>query len=122
MHEVLEQFYLNQTEPNKSCFMALRSIILNLDKDVTETLKYGMPCFCYQKKMFCYLWTDKKTSLPYLLFVEGNFLHHPKLEKGTRSRMKTFTVDPKEDLPLETIRLLLTDALALYKSGKIKIK
>jgi len=23
-------------------------------------------CFCYKKKMFCYLWTDKKTDEPYL--------------------------------------------------------
>ncbi|WP_373397249.1 DUF1801 domain-containing protein [Algoriphagus halophilus] len=64
MHEVLEQFYLNQSEPNKSCFMALRSIILNLDKDVTETLKYGMPCFCYQKRCFAIYGQIKRRVFP----------------------------------------------------------
>lgn len=122
MNETLEQFYLNQPEPNKSCFFALRSIILNSDKDISETVKYGMPCFCYRKKMFCYLWTDKKTRNPYLLFVEGSFLQHPKLEQGNRSRMKTYPVDPKADFPLESIQQLLGDAIDLYKSGKIKIK
>jgi hypothetical protein len=31
-----------------------------------------MPCFCYQRKAFCYLWTDKKTANPYILIAEGN--------------------------------------------------
>ena len=48
--------------------------------------------------MFCYLWTDKKTNDPYLLFVEGQYLDHPKLETGTRKRMKIFRVNPKEDI------------------------
>lgn len=49
------QYYEDQEEPNKSCLLALRSIILGQDRDVTETRKWGMPCFCYRKKMFCYL-------------------------------------------------------------------
>jgi hypothetical protein len=68
-----DAFYLNQEEPNKSCLLALRTIILDQDKQITETRKYGMPCFCYKGKMFCYLWTDKKTDEPYILMVEGNF-------------------------------------------------
>lgn len=117
-----DNFYLNQEEPNKSCLLALRQIILEQDAAVTETRKYGMPCFCYQKKMFCYLWTDKKTKEPYILFVEGKLLDHPKLEQGNRSRMKIFRIAPNKDLPLETIELLLTQALDLYKNGTIEIK
>jgi len=63
-------FYLDKKEPNKSCLLALRDIILNQDENVSETKKYGMPCFCYKKKMFCYLWIDNKTNEPYSLFVE----------------------------------------------------
>ena len=77
-------FYLNKEEPNKSCLLALRNIILSQDENITETTKYGMPCFCYKKKMFCYLWIDKKTTEPYILFVEGKHLNHPKLETGNR--------------------------------------
>lgn len=122
MIDELDGFYLNKEEPNKSCLLALRDIILKQDVDVTETKKYGMPCFCYKKKMFCYLWMDKKTQEPYILFVEGKHLNHPKLEAGSRARMKTFSVDPLKDLPLNEIEFLLNQALDLYRNGVIKIK
>lgn len=122
MIEELQQFYLNQEEPNKSCLLTLRSILLEQDIHVTETRKYGMPCFCYKKKMFCYLWTDKKTKEPYLLLVEGNLLDHPLLEKGDRSRMKIFRVDPNKDLPIVLLKDLLGMALDLYRKGIVKTK
>ena len=77
MVDKLHDYYLSKKEPNKSCLLALRSLILQQDPNITETQKYGMPCFCYRKKMFCYLWTDKKTDAPYLLMVEGKHLDHP---------------------------------------------
>ncbi|MEL0456315.1 DUF1801 domain-containing protein [Flavobacteriaceae bacterium SZ-1-7] len=115
-------FYLSKTEPNKSCLITLRKVILNQGENVSETTKYGMPCFCYKKKMFCYLWVDKKTDEPYILFVEGNHLTHPKLETGTRNRMKIFRVNPNRDIPLKTIEALLKGALDLYRNGTISIK
>lgn len=115
-----DNFYLSQKEPNQSCLLALRNIILKQDANVTETTKYGMPCFCYKKKMFCYLWTDKKTNKPYILMVEGKHLEHPKLEAGNRSRMKIFRVDPHKDFPLDTIQTILNQALNLYRNGIIK--
>lgn len=114
-------YYLSKNEPNKSCLLALRSIILQQDENVTETLKWGMPCFIYKKKMFCYLWVDKKTDEPYILFVEGKHLDHPELEEGNRSRMKIFRLNPNKDLPIDTINNLLSVALDLYKNGTIKI-
>ena len=114
-------FYLDKKEPNKSCLLALRDIILSQDGNITETKKYGMPCFCYKKKMFCYLWIDKKTIEPYILFVEGQYLEYSKLEAGNRARMKIFRVNPNEDIPINTIELLLDKALDLYRNGTIKI-
>ena len=122
MGEELHNYYLNKKEPNKSCLLALRSIILNQDTNVTETQKWGMPCLCYKKKMFCYLWTDKKTDEPYILMVEGKYLDHPELEEGNRSRMKIFRVNPNKDLPIKTIELILHKALDLYRTGIIKLK
>ncbi len=118
----LDQFYIENDEPKRSCLLALRDIILSTDTAITETRKYGMPCFCYQNKMFCYLWVDKKTDQPYLLMVEGKHLNHPKLEKGDRSRMKIFRVDANNDLPLETIQTILNQALDLYRNGIIRIR
>ncbi|HYF70106.1 MAG TPA: DUF1801 domain-containing protein [Ohtaekwangia sp.] len=117
-----QTYYLTKDEPYKSCLLALRNIILKQDSNVSETVKWGMPCFCYKKKMFCYLWTDKKTQAPYILFVEGKHLNHSKLEQGSRSRMKVFKVDPNKDLPRNTIEHLINDALNLYRNGTIKVK
>jgi len=112
---MVSTFYLKQSEPTKSCLLAMRDILLGLDDNITETVKYGMPCFCYGPKMFCYLWTDKKTNNPYFLLVEGQQIDHPALEAGTRKRMKTLTVNPTEDLDIETINDVLNLALSLYQ-------
>lgn len=122
MVEQLHSFYLDKEEPNKSCLLALRDIILNQDTAIAETRKWGMPCFCYKKKMFCYLWIDKKTEEPYILMVEGKYLDHPELEEGNRSRMKIFRVNPNKDLPIRTIEGILQKALDLYRTGIIKLK
>lgn len=122
MNISLSNFYTAQQEPNKSCLLALRDIILEQDKAVNETLKYGMPCFCYGKKMFCYLWVDKKTNEPYLLMVEGKHLQHPQLESGNRARMKVLKINPNKDLPLAVIKSILNEALDLYRKGVIKVK
>lgn len=117
----LEKYYTNQEEPVKSCLFALRSIILDQDKRVTETQKWSIPCFCYQKKMFCFLSTDKKTNAPYILFVEGKRLKHPALVQGNRTRMKILPIDPNRDFPVNTITSLLQEALDLYRNGIIKL-
>lgn len=123
MIEEVLSYYFEQEEPQKSCLLALRSIILAQDNvNITETQKYGMPCFCFRKKMFCYLWTDKRTKEPYILFVEGKHLDHPELEAGSRSRMKILKINPNKDLPLEVISLLLNEALDLYRQGIVKLK
>jgi len=117
-----DNFYLKREEPNKSCLLALRDIILKQDVNLSETRKYGMPCFCYRKNICCYLWVDKKTDEPYILMAEGRYLNHPELETGDRSRMKIFRINPREDLPLTTIQTILQQAILLYKNGTIKMK
>ena len=117
-----DEYYFKKDEPNKSCLLALRNIILAQDTNISETKKWGMPCFCYKKRMFCYLWTDKKTNEPYILLVEGKHLNHAELEVGKRSRMKIFRINPDKDLPIQTLEILLNTALDLYRKGTIKIK
>lgn len=115
-------FYFKQEEPNQSCLLAMREIILKADAEVEETIKYGAPCFLFRGKMFCFLWLDRKTDEPYFLMVEGKRLDNPALEAGDRKRMKILRVNPHEDLPIETINSVLNEALALYKNGTIKTK
>ena len=110
----LEQAYLKQEEPNRSCLLAIREIILAEDEFLTESLKYGMPFFSYKGKMFCYFWFDKKTKHPYIGFSEGRFMQHPKLISDGRKRIKIYPIDPNADIPIEEFRELLQLAIQVY--------
>jgi hypothetical protein len=118
----LDNYYLQQDEPIKSCLLALKAIILSQDKNITNTWKYGMPFFCYKGKMFCYLWVHKKHKQPYIGIVEGKRIDFPDLIMEKRSRMKIMLFDPNENLPVKTVKNILQQAINLYKTGEIKIK
>ncbi|MCD7975692.1 MAG: DUF1801 domain-containing protein [Tannerellaceae bacterium] len=122
MREALYDFYLQCEEPQQSTLLALRNIILEHDQHISETMKYGMPCFLYRKNIFCYLWMDQKTKEPYMLMAEGNRLNHPALEKGNRARMKILRTDPYADLPFSTIKAILQEGINLYINGIVKLK
>lgn len=74
-----------------------------------------MPCYYYNGKRICYLWTDKKTNQPYILFVDGNKIEHPDLIQGERKRMKIFYVDAVRDIDVKKIQELLHIIVGLYK-------
>lgn len=111
----IDLWYLNHKEPNRSCLQALRSYILQFDDRLEDCWKYRMPMFCLNGKMFCYLWTDKKTHQPYLGIVEGRKVEHPLLVQGDRARMKILYIDPEKDLPIETLSEILSQATRLYQ-------
>lgn len=117
-----DDFYEKQEDSIREVFFALREIILQQDKDITNVLKYGMPFFCYKGKMFCYLWTHKKLKQPYIAIVEGKYFEESFLIQENRSRMKIMLLDSNEDLPIERIQDLVKKAINLYKTGIIKIK
>jgi hypothetical protein len=118
----LDNFYMNQSEPIKGTLLALRDCILRQDKDITNSWKYGVPFFCYQGKMFCYLWLHKKYKQPYIGIVEGKRFDEPFLIQEDRKRIKIMLIDPNEDLPIETIEYIVQKAINFYKSGEIRIK
>lgn len=118
----IDNFYLQQDEPVKGTFLALRGVIMKQDKNITEEWKYKMPFFCYKGKMFCYLWFHKKFKQPYIGIVEGKLFDEPFLIQEGRSRMKIMLFDPTKDLPVKTIDRILRKVLDYYRTGKIPIK
>lgn len=108
-----DTFYYKQPEPQQSCFLALRELITGHDMFIGETVKYGMPCFTYKDKPLCYLWKDKKTAEPYVLFVDGQLMNHPALESGDRAKMKILRVNPSRDLKIDSILSILKEAILL---------
>ena len=111
----LDQYFLDLEEPTKSCMQASRDYILAHDVNISEAWTYRLPFFLYKRKMFCYFWSDRKTGLPYIGFVEGRNIDHPLLEQGNRKRMKILRIDPPQDLPIETMEEIMGMAIKLYK-------
>ena len=111
----LNYFYENQKEPYRSCFLALRSIILNYSPDFTEASKYKLPFFIYKNKNFCYLWQDKKTKMPYIGINHGVKIEHPALFQGDRKQFKLLYVDPSKDIPIDSMYEVFDLAVKLYK-------
>jgi hypothetical protein len=114
MIKEIDNYFLQQAEPVKSCLLTLRGIILKYDQHISEAWKYRMPFYCYKGKMCCYLWVDKKSSRPYLGIVEGKQIKDDNLVQGDRARMKIILFDPEKDLPIKKINALLSKVTALY--------
>lgn len=116
-----DDFYLQQEEEVSATLLVLKKIIMMQDKAITSEWKYGMPFFCYKRKMFCYLWVHKKYKQPYIGIVEGKHFSQQFLIQEKRSRMKIMLVDSNKDLPIENINAVLQQALNLYKTGVVKL-
>jgi len=111
----IDNYFMNQSEPVKNCLQFLRGHILKQDVNITEAWKYGMPFYCYNKRMMCYLWVHKKYHQPYLGIVEGKQINHPGLIMEKRARMKILLLDPNKELPMKNINSILKNVIALYK-------
>lgn len=110
----LDNFFIKHSEENNACFQFLRGHILSFDENITEHYKWKLPFYYYKGKMFCYLWTDKKTNMPYVCFAKGSKSNNPHLELGTRKTMKSLTINPNEDIPVEVLNEILTEMAQLY--------
>lgn len=111
----IDTYFSKKEEPTKSCLLFLRHHILHTDSNISEAWKYGMPFYCYNGKMFCYLWVHKKYKQPYLGIVEGKKINHPHLIIEKRARMKIILFDPTKDLPIKAIDSILRATLKLYR-------
>ncbi len=106
MTRPIDDFFLKNEEPIRSCLQFLRLHITKMDRNITEKWLYGMPFFYYKGKRFAYLWIHKKYRRPYIGFVEGKRMNHPDLILEKRKKMKILLLDPYKDLPVEKLMLL----------------
>ncbi len=111
----LESFFRLKPEPQQSCLYFLRSIITGFHQDIRETFKWKLPFYTFRGKTFCYLRIDKKNDYPYVCFTKGLEMNHPSLEIGDRKKMKTFYVNPYEDIDIKTLTEILNEAISLYQ-------
>ncbi len=111
----IDEYFLQKEEPVKSCLQFLRELILKHNGGFTEAWKYGMPFYCLNGKMVCYLWVHKKYHQPYIGIVEGKSIKHPDLLQEKSARMKILLIDANKDIPVKKINGILKEVLALYK-------
>lgn len=109
----VDDFFLKQEEPVKSCLLALKTVIREIDPAIELTLRYGMPFFILKGKRFCYLWIHKKHQQPYIGFVDGNQLSNPELLQEDRTRMKILLIAPEQDIPVELVEILVREAIKI---------
>jgi Domain of unknown function (DU1801) len=112
---VTDEWFLKQEEPARSCLQFLRVFILDFDKGITESWKYGMPFYSYKGKMICYVWVHKKFRQPYLGVVDGNKIQQPGLLQEKRARMKILLVDPATNMPVARLRAIMKAIIDLRK-------
>lgn len=110
----IDDFFLQKEEPLRSCLQFLRELILQQDKGMTEAWKYKLPFYCYNEKMFCYLWIHKKYQQPYIGFMDGTKMTHPDLLIENRSRIKILLIDPNKDIPIKKINAIIKMALRFH--------
>src|ERR1043165_7661889 len=97
----------------------LRKIVL--DGDLVEELKWGKPCFTYQKKNVAIIIPLKDACA--LSFFKGAWLKDPKrilqkIGEGQAGRWIKFT-SPKEISALQaTLRYYIYEAIKVEESGK----
>ena len=115
MINAVDNYILNLPETDKNCMLFLRSWILKQHPLITESLKYGMPFYSFNKKMFCYLWKSKTHPFPYIGFVNGHQLHHKDLLQEKRARMKILLVNPNEDIPVKKLNVIFEEAIKLMQ-------
>lgn len=112
----VDDFFNNLTEPNKSFLLALKHIVQQHIPQLQLTIKYGLPFFTINGRLFCYFWTHKKFNRqPYISFMDGYRMQNPALLQEKRARAKIFLMDPQADIPLATVKQLLNEAIAFYK-------
>jgi len=109
----IDYFYEKQTTENKACLLLLRELILTHNEDITESLRWNIPCYKFQDSMICLLNIDKKSALPYVLWVDGKALKHPSLVLGSRKRMRILHIDPNANVDVRVIKDLLDQAVSL---------
>ena len=102
----IDQFYLEKQEPIKSCLLALKDIISNYNNEFEHLWRYRLPCFMYRGRIFCYLWVDRKTQIPYIAIGKGVQIEHSDLIQGNRTFVKLLMIEPEEDIPIEVAQVI----------------
>src|SRR5580698_3645830 len=118
-------FFFSKEKKWKKEFEKLRTIIL--DCDLVEELKWGQPCYTFQKKNIVLIHGFKDYCA--LLFFKGALMTDPKKiliqqTQNVQSARQIRFKDVKEIMKLEkTLKVYIYEAVEVEESGlKVKLK
>ncbi len=97
--------------PNREIGHKLRLIILKIDEEITEAVKWGAPAFTYKKNLCSIM---PHTDHVNLRFFNGGALSDPhNVLEGTGKSMRHMKVHAIEDIKENVIAELVREAVSL---------
>jgi hypothetical protein len=113
MNRELENYYLKQPEPIQSCLLALKSIILSVDKEISHRRLYQIPVFYYKERRLAFLWVNRKRLL-FGIITDKRILKFPEGVRG-KDQYESMEIDPASDIPIDKITGRILEQIKLYQ-------
>lgn len=111
-----DEFYLKYKEPYQACLLALRYIVMMMDENITQEIRYQIPLFNYKGKKLAILWVSGKKLL--FGFVTDKSILPVINGKKPRNRYEMIEIDPNADIPKDMIIARLRQKIKLYDEFK----
>jgi uncharacterized protein YdeI (YjbR/CyaY-like superfamily) len=125
MHNPKVDFYFNEAKKWQAEIEKLRSIVLNCQ--LTEELKWGVPCYMYKENNIVLIHTFKEYCA--LLFFKGALLHDAngiliQQTKNVQAARQIRFTNVKEIIELEAVlKAYVFEAIEVEKAGlKVELK
>ena len=110
----LQHYYFKQPEPIQGCLLALKDIILGIDKQIVQRRKYQIPFFYYKEKSLGFLWVYRKKIMVGFI-TDKSVLPHER--EPHKNKVETMLIAPSEDIPVEIITDHYLQLMRLYDSA-----
>jgi hypothetical protein len=104
----LEYYYYKQDAATRECLLALKFIVLSIDKNIIHKRKYQIPFFCYNEFNLDFLWVHKKK----ILF---GFIEDKKSFQRIKDSVTTLEINPLDDIPVDEIKHTFGQLITKYK-------
>lgn len=110
----LQHYYEKQETATRECLIALKSIVLSVDKNIIHNRKYQIPFFSYCEYSLGFLWVHKKKILLGFIEDKNSF---PTTEKRLKDSVSTLQINPLDDIPIDDIKQSFRQLIEKYNKN-----
>lgn len=116
----LENYYFRQPELIRESLLAMREILLGMDRQISHRQRFKIPFFYYREWRLAFLWVkDKKIMLGILTDLRSIPQND---RKSRRDEMDFIILDPNEDFPIKEISEKINDRIMYYNNLEFEPK